>query len=64
MRPSDNSETDVMESLILQKEQLEKQRQAIMMQVAEQSIALKRHNECRERLKEEEEKMYAMTDSR
>lgn len=63
MRPSDSDDSDIMESLILQKEQLEKQRQSIMMQLAEQSIALKKHEDCRERLKAEEEKMYKMTDN-
>ena len=64
MRPSDSDEQCVMESLVLQKEQLEKQRQAIMMQLAEQRIALNKHEECRERLKAEEERLYAMSDSR
>ena len=63
MRPSNSENEDVLESLVAQQKQLEKQRQDILMQLAEQRIALNTHEECTERLKAEEEELYAMTDS-
>ena len=64
MRPSDNDDAGVLESLLAQKETLEKQRQEVLIQLAEQHIAQTRHEECREWLKAEEEKLYNMTDGR
>lgn len=54
---------DVLESLIAQQKQLEKQRQDVLMQLAEQQIALTNHKKCQEQLKAEEEELYAMTNS-
>lgn len=64
MRPSDDNEAGVLESLLAQKEQLEKQRQEVLLQLAEHHIAQVRHEKCREWIKAEEEKLYAMTDNR
>lgn len=62
MRPSNAENADVLESLVAQQKQLEKQRQDVLMQLAEQRIALNRHEECTARLKAEEEELYAISD--
>ena len=63
MRPSNSEDENILESLVAQQKQLEKQRQDILMQLAEQRIALNAHEECTQRLKAEEEELYAMTDA-
>lgn len=63
MHPSNMEDEDVLESLVSQQKQLEKQRQEILMQLAEQRIALNTHEECVERLKAEEAELYAMTNN-
>lgn len=64
MRPSDNSEdsTAMMESLVTQQKQLEKQRKEVLMQLAEFQLTLNKHEECVARLKAEEEELYALID--
>ena len=58
IRPSSDNTEDVLESIVSQQKQLEKQRQEVLMQIAEQQIALNKHQECTERLKAEEEELY------
>jgi len=57
-RPSNAEHADVMESLVSQLEVLEKRRQEVMMQIAEQRIALQNHEKCTAQLKAEEEELY------
>jgi len=56
------NEENVLESLVSQTKQLEKQRQEILMTIAEQQVKLKAHAECIKRIKDEEEKRYVMSD--
>ncbi|MBQ9560301.1 MAG: hypothetical protein IJV08_10040 [Bacteroidaceae bacterium] len=58
IRPSSDNAEEVLESIVSQQKQLEKQRQEVLMQIAEQQIALNKHQECTERLKAEEEELY------
>ncbi len=58
MRPSGTDEAGIMESLVGQQKQLERQRRDVLMQLATQQIALDRHEEITARLKAEEEENY------
>ena len=58
MRPSGTDEAGIMESLVGQQKQLERQRRDVLMQLATQQIALDRHEEITTRLKAEEEENY------
>lgn len=58
MRPSAENTDEAMASIVAQQKQLEKQRQDVLMQLAEQRIALNTHEQCVARLKAEEEEMY------
>lgn len=49
-----------LESLVSQQEVLEKQRQEVLMQIAEQELTLRAHEECKARLKTEEDELYAL----
>ena len=49
---------DPLESLVAQQKQLEKQHQEVLMQIAEIELTLRNHEECKERLKAEEDEMY------
>lgn len=60
MHPSGNDDKNILESLVAQQRQLEKQRQEVFMQLAEQRIALTNHEECTKQLKAEEEELYAL----
>lgn len=62
MRPSGSEDDMTMESLVTQQKQLEKQRQDVLMQLAEIQLTLNKHEECVARLKAEEEELYAMID--
>ena len=61
IHPSDTDNTDLQASLVAQQKQLEQQREDILVQLANQRIALNTHNECSARLKNEEEELYAIT---
>ena len=63
MRPSDNDE-DMLGSLIIQQKQLEKQKLDILLQLAEQRLIMKAHEECTARLSAEEEELYELTNKR
>ena len=63
MRPSSDDDAEVMESLVAQQKQLEKQRQDVLMQLAENHIALNKHEECKAQLQAEEETMYKVLNS-
>ena len=58
MRPSGNDDAGIMESLVAQQKQLERQRRDVLMQLATHQIALDRHEEVTARLKAEEEENY------
>ena len=58
MRPTGDDDAEIMESLVAQQEQLEKQRQDVLMQLAELHIALNKHEACKAQLKAEEEAIY------
>ena len=58
MRPSGTDDESVMESLVTQQKQLERQRRDVLMQLATHQIALDRHQETTARLKAEEEENY------
>lgn len=57
VRPG-HEETDLLESLVSQQKQLEKQRNEVMMQLAAQHITINKHKECTTQLKAEEEELY------
>lgn len=57
IRPSTENTDEAMASIVAQQKQLEKQRQEVLMQLAEQRIALHTHEQCVARLKAEEEEL-------
>ena len=61
IHPSNADNTDLQASLVAQQKQLEQQREDILVQLANQRIALNTHNECSALLKSEEEELYAIT---
>lgn len=63
MSPANADSDNAMESLVAQEKQLEKQRQDMLMQWAEYRLALKEHEENKERLRAEEEELYAQTNN-
>ncbi|MBQ8968720.1 MAG: hypothetical protein IJ064_03175 [Bacteroidaceae bacterium] len=57
-RPNSENIDEAIASIVSQQKQQEKQRQEVLMQLAEQHIALSTHKACIARLKAEEEEMY------
>jgi hypothetical protein len=60
-RLSDADDDGALDALVLQQQQLEHQRQEVIVQLAEQHIALRKHEACQKQLREEEEAIYEMT---
>lgn len=58
---SNTDEEGILDNLVLQQQQLEHQRQEVIMQLAEQHIAIRKHEACQKQLREEEEAIYEMT---
>lgn len=60
-RLSDADDDGALDALVLQQQQLEHQRQEVIVQLAEQHIALRKHEACQKQIREEEESIYEMT---
>ena len=57
-----NTEDDsILDALVVRQQQLEQQRQEVFMQLAEHHIALRKHETCQKQLREEEERLYEIT---
>lgn len=57
----DAEEESILYALVVQQQQLEHQRQEVIMQLAEQHLAIRKHETCQKQLREEEESLYEMT---